>query len=360
MWHNALCLPSSQSAREVAERCGLWRPGTPFDFAALFSAGEARHRYYSGRRVWRALSLVAPSLQLPAEYEDLLIGRPPLPFSVAPDKPIDRTVLFAIMRDTYGGTVFDLSQQPAAGPFGITDRYDGAASSLEGGAFERPIGVYRSEHAAPCLGWTVLLPPPRAPSDDGCAAHACIFVAVAYSYVGEAATDEPLFFFGPHCAQTGLYFPILCSMSAAPCAVGTGTVKALDRNCAYWAFRRVKHTALMRWDLCLKQIQHRQMVWETKALGIVDSKSICTETKVDELVKFATEATADWWRLDDELTVRFGDGFEHTVDPANGSFTRTPLAYPTRWLQSVNFVSSAPPPTTVWTIDRKLQQRQQQ
>ena len=147
MQHHA---PSSfQSCTEVAQRLGLWRPGTPLDFAAVYSAGEARHRYYSGRRVWRALSLVAPSLQLPSEYVDLLCGvQPPLPFSVVPDKPIVRRHLFSIMRDTYGGTEFDLSQQPAAGPFGITDRYDGAATCLEGGAFERPIGVYRSEHTS--------------------------------------------------------------------------------------------------------------------------------------------------------------------------------------------------------------------
>ena len=40
-------------------------------------------------------------------------------------------------------------QAPAAGPFGVTDRYDGArtAAGLEGGAFERPIGVYRMAYS---------------------------------------------------------------------------------------------------------------------------------------------------------------------------------------------------------------------
>ena len=68
------------------------------------------------------------------------------------------------------GTEFDLARQPAAGPFGSTDRYDGADSGLEGGAFERPIGVYR----------------------------------MAYSYVGEASATQPMLHFAPHAAQTAL------------------------------------------------------------------------------------------------------------------------------------------------------------
>ena len=34
------------------------------------------------------------------------------------------------------------------------------------------------------------------------------------------------------------------------------------RRCAYWAFRLVKHTALMRWDRCLAKIVERQAAWE--------------------------------------------------------------------------------------------------
>ncbi len=107
----------SDSALHIAKRLGLWDPasGAPFDFAACYSAGEARHRHYSGRRHWRALSLLAPSLALPAHYEDLLVDPRTYPFSVMPDRSISRFDLFAIMRDTYAGTDFDLSTQPAAG-----------------------------------------------------------------------------------------------------------------------------------------------------------------------------------------------------------------------------------------------------
>ena len=115
------------------------------------------------------------------------------------------------------GTEFDLARQPAAGPFGSTDRYDGADSGLEGGAFERPIGVYR----------------------------------MAYSYVGEASATQPMLHFAPHAAQTAVYLPVLCGAcadaaanEAAPDALGVGTVRAIERASAYWAFRRVKHLPL--------------------------------------------------------------------------------------------------------------------
>lgn len=96
----------SSNAKSVALRNGLWEQGAPFDFARIFSSGEARHRYYSGRRQWRALSLLAPSLQLSPSYEDLLKDSP-YPISVVPDMPIDASDVMRIMRDTYKGTPFD-------------------------------------------------------------------------------------------------------------------------------------------------------------------------------------------------------------------------------------------------------------
>jgi len=68
---------------------------------------------------------------------------------------------------------------------------------------------------------------------------------------------------------------------------------------------------------------------------------------------------ADWWMLDDELTLRFGDGWEHewaaVGDPDSGASRCRPIAYPDSWLERVGFVSNAPPKAIVWTVDRKLQ-----
>ena len=286
----------SDSALDVAERLGLWERGTDFDFAACFSAGEARHCGYSGRRVWRALSLFAPSLQLQGEYTDLLTN-PVYPFSVLPDAPITRSDFFSVMRDNYEGTKWEMSKQPAAGPFGVTDRWDGAPSTTMSNAhFERPIGVYR----------------------------------MAYSYIGEAA-EEPLFYFGPHVSTTAVYCPVLCKQEICPAPLGRGSVKAVDRKSAFWAFRRAKATALgLCWDRCLPVIRERQAAWEAQGLAIVADGALPLPEKAALLCELAEAVVADWADLDDELMVRFSDGWEQlsTVEEDGSTPHYKPLKYP--------------------------------
>ena len=46
-----------------------------------------------------------------------------------------------------------------------------------------------------------------------------------------------------HASQTSVYLPVLCAMGACPAPLASGSVRAIERACAYWAFRIVKHTA---------------------------------------------------------------------------------------------------------------------
>ncbi len=168
-----------------------------------------------------------------------------------------------------------------------------------------------------------------------------------------------------------------------PAPLSNGSIKAVDRSSAYWAFRRVKQTALAFWDRSFKRIVERQCAWEAKAVAIVDGEDTSV-VKARNLVALAADVVQDWWMLDDELTVRFGDGWEHEWDAKDGTSKCKPLEcvlrpdhcncchvfcmtlmrlrnansvshrYPDNWLESVGFVSNAPPATTVWTVDRKL------
>lgn len=320
-----------------------------FDFAKIYSAGEARHQYYSGRRQWRALSLFAPSLQLSPWYDDLLLEKG-YPFSVhVEQEKLSRTDFFSVLRDTYGGTMFDLSQQPASGPFGTTDRYDGANGctarnglEAEDGSFERPIGVYR----------------------------------MAYSFVGEPngiklqKQFHHLLHFAPHVSQTSVYLPVLVptsplggAESPVPSCLSVGSVKQLDRSTGYWTFRIVKHTARgLIWNRCLEFIQARQKLWEEKIAQRIEQAGENGQREVQEAFeKLGKDIISDWWKLNDEMLLHFGDGWEHDWST---NLCR-PIAYPIGWLKHHNFLRSTvdeslprpPPAAKLWTLDEKLQAR---
>lgn len=69
----------SENLWDVAQRKGWWSESDGLlDFKATYGAIRSRPNY-SNRRVWRILSLAAPSLNLPSEVDALGDG---LPFSV--------------------------------------------------------------------------------------------------------------------------------------------------------------------------------------------------------------------------------------------------------------------------------------
>ena len=324
----------SSNAKEIATRCLGWSGGD-FDFAAIFSKGEPGQKYYCGRRQWRALSLFAPSLQLEPEYTDA-INDAPYPFSVLPDEPLTRHDFCRIMRDTYEGTVYSLGDdQPAAGPFGWTDRYDSFAYPKRGGGedgsveeviplFERPIGVHRMPYSYICE-----------PSD-------------------EPSKRPPLFHFGAHNSLTSVYLPVLCASNTCPPSLSTGSMKALDRACAYWTFRIVKHTAKgLVWNRCLEFLRERQQRWEAEVDAVID-QSVRAGDQLEAtsmaLSRLAEDVLTDWYGLQDEMLLRFGDGWEYDwasdgpVHPPEaeegqehaGESKCKPVRYPVEWLEKVS------------------------
>ena len=117
--------------------------GEPLDFTKAFSSGEYFSKYYSGRRVWRALTLLAPDSNLPAEYNDLRLDAP-YPVSV-PAKNVGVRDVMRVHRDYYEGTPYDLSAGAAAGPWGTPNRF--LLAGPRSGNWERPISIYRTAHS---------------------------------------------------------------------------------------------------------------------------------------------------------------------------------------------------------------------
>jgi len=106
--------------------------GEPFRPADIYAPNR---RVYSLRRVWRAYDLIAPSLGLsPHELE--------YPQTVEPDSKLSVHDVFKIKGDYYQGTEYDLTQGPAAGPWGNPIRY---ANKGEGD-WERSINMHRTNY----------------------------------------------------------------------------------------------------------------------------------------------------------------------------------------------------------------------
>jgi dipeptidase len=89
---------SSSSMQDVAERATNWTRGTPLDFTATFSAGE-ESLFYSGRRMWSAMHLMAPEHTFSPFYTDFNRDKPyPATVAVQP-KSLNVTDFFRVMRD---------------------------------------------------------------------------------------------------------------------------------------------------------------------------------------------------------------------------------------------------------------------
>ena len=73
----------SSNMHSIAIANHLWDGKGKLDFTKTFSDGEYAHKYYSGRRFWGAMRLVAPSLNLSATYGNLKEDNP-YPWSVTP------------------------------------------------------------------------------------------------------------------------------------------------------------------------------------------------------------------------------------------------------------------------------------
>lgn len=104
----------SSNMQKIAIDNKLWDGKGKLDFTKTFSDGEYAHKYYSGRRFWGAMRLIAPSLNLSATYGNLKVDNP-YPWSVKPDKLVNTTDIINIHRDHYDNTPYDTARGLAAG-----------------------------------------------------------------------------------------------------------------------------------------------------------------------------------------------------------------------------------------------------
>lgn len=311
----------SANMHAIARAHGLWDGRGALDFTAAFSDGEYLHKYYSGRRVWGAYRMLAPSRELPAEYSEWRSSRP-YPPTLRPDAKVGIPEMAAVMRSYYEGTPYDQTMGLAAGPWGTPDHAMAGGSAAVRGNWERTIGLFRT-------------------SD---------------SHVVQARAHGPdalrgILWWGAHAAPTTVYVPFPSGMRWLP-HLTLGHYEQLDKRTLFWACRYVFNVVQLKYSRMAPEVRRLQEHMHARAVELLDKVGSEPGGAPDDLESaFATHAAAvldSLWKLVDLLIFKFGDGFLAELS-ADGTYTAKTDPYPDWWLRAVNY-SAGPPPVPAVSV----------
>ena len=122
------------------------KSGRPFRFCDAYCPSTPLSRRMCDTRVWSILRRAAPSKHFSPDYHRSKPGAQPYPLSLPPDAKLSAADVFALMRDHYEGTEFDMTKGVDAGPYGLPYRWRPLTWKLDGVeyAWERPIATQQA------------------------------------------------------------------------------------------------------------------------------------------------------------------------------------------------------------------------
>jgi len=294
---------ASPNVYSLAEEMGLWDGKSTFRFWEVYSPKD---NPYNSRREWRVYSTVAPSHDF-----DPFARR--YPFAVTPDKKVSLGDVFAIYRDHYEGTQFDLTKGVEAGPFGNPNRWATKAAPNSGG-WERAISMFRCSYC---------------------------FVSQARSWLPDAVGG--VLWFGEDAPHATVYMPIYAGVTSLPKSLAVQNRYQYSRDSAWWAFDFVENWANLSYSFMIKDIKAKQAQYEGEFLamqGPVEAAAAAMYATNPALAKaYLTRYTSDsinrvvseWWNFADELVAKYNDGY---------LWYKT-KGYPDEWLAAVKYGDSA-------------------
>ena len=291
---------ASENVTKVAQDSGWWDPQNgPFEFCYAYDPGS-RQSFSTRRREWRALSLLAPSLNLHPNAENY-------PFSVKPDTAVTLEKMVQIFQDYYEDTDFNPVKNitwknkdgkteisPLANPFMPYDMLP--LFKINGGwswRGERTIARWYTTYGTiiQCRGWL--------PKEIG-----------------------GVVWFAWDNIATAVYTPLYCSISDVPESFKVpGRANGYSRESAWWAFNRLSTLTAQRWGDMRYDVE---AVWKPMQAELFNSQKRI-EQKFLEINKkgprlandFLTKYSIEWadkaakkaWQLGDFLWNKYDEKF---------------------------------------------------
>ncbi|MGB2983732.1 MAG: C69 family dipeptidase [Candidatus Bipolaricaulia bacterium] len=331
----------SENLFRVCEEKGWWSPkrGKPLDWLKAVSWGEYGHPYYSLRRVWRALSKVAPELNLPAWVGSGYTRA--YPFSATPKRKLSVADVIDVYRDHYEGTELDLTKGVGAGPYGDPTRYEGNV--------DRGLGDDDNSVLTEKTSWNLAHFHP-----EGAWERAISIFRSGMMWINQARDDLPdaiggVSWVGLDRPAANCLMPFFVGVRDLPRPMKTMklTEFEFESDSAWWAFNYVANYATMRYAFMIQDIRLKQREQEDAAYdrinalqrlagGSEDPSPADLYAACEEIMK---KTLAAWWELAKSLVVKYNDGC-HTEAGTDTQPEKVMehMGYPTKaWLKAVGF-----------------------
>jgi len=337
---------ASSNVVEVATRVGFYDPKTDgkFDFTKAYAMDRKHLSTYATRRVWRVMTMAAPSSQLPS---DTTTFADDYPFDIKPDSLLTVKDVVAMHRDHYEGTPYDMTKGLAGGPYGDPSRFDPSGTVASAVyppedqitdaeawaatpvAFERAISIYRC----------------------------------SYSWVSESRAHVPnelgvVWFsqYAPHASGT---IPLYVSATDIPEGFSRGSLLEFDLSVSYWVHAAVGNWADRFYIHTIGDIKALQEKLEgglyagqagietaAKEMLLAGQKSAVATMLGEYSATASAEEIEAWSGLLWKMIAKYKDG-QRIDDWHAETLKPTKLFYPRWWLEAVGYLpatESAPAP----------------
>jgi dipeptidase len=310
------CLYSGNAISFAIEK-GYYDPksGKPFRFCDAYCPATPKIRRHTDARVWSIFRRATPSKSFSPDYHRGIDGAELYPLWIKPDKKLSLSDVFALMRDHYEGTPFDMTKGIDAGPYGSPYRW-------------RP------------LDWTV-------DSIEYSWERAISTQQTAFSFVSQSRSWLPdpvggVLWYGLDDTYTSCYIPLYCGIDTIPRSFTVGRLNKFSWESAWWVFNFVANFANLKYSYMLPEIQavqkdiegnfiKLQPTVEKTAVELSKSDSkLMTRYLTDYSVNNAEMVVSRWKDLGEHLITRYNDGY---VQDEEGEPQEK--GYPENWLREV-------------------------
>jgi len=306
-----------------AEAQGYWDPksGKDFSFVDAYCPLAPEGLFLCEDRIWSIFNRAAPSLKLTSDYWRGVKDAVPYPLFIKPDKKLSVKDMFALMRDHFEGTDFDMTKGITAGPFGCPYRwkplyFQAAGDTVTKYGWERPISTQQTAFS---------------------------FVAQSRSWLSNAVGG--VFWYSVDDTYSNCYMPLYVCMLECPKSFTTADVAKFDPESATWIFNLVANYAYSKYSYIIKDIQVVQKELEGNFIALqpaVEKTALeleKTDTTLaiqylsDYSVTHAEMVVARWKELYGYIVTKYNDGYVN--DGKNKGHNTQGVGYGSDWIQRV-------------------------